>query len=122
MLRHLLMAAVILLSSGFAQAEVSDKAPSVTQLWLAPLVLCALAVLAGWACKRWFVFLLSGGYLALAYGTYDLVSDPYVGPALVAEQGSIYIGSAYGSVVVSLLGCAIGIVLAFRRRKKNNGV
>lgn len=121
MLRHLLTAAVLLLSSGLAPAEVSDKAPSVTELWLAPLALCAFALLAGWVRKRWFVFLLSGVCLALAYGTYDLVSDPYIGPALVTEQGSIYIGSAYGNVLVSLLGCAIGILLAFRRRQKTNG-
>lgn len=122
MLRHLLTAAVLLLSSGLALAEVSDKAPSVTELWLAPLALCTLVVLAGWARKRWFVFLLGGVCLALAYGKYDLVSDPYVGPALVAEQGTVYIGSAYGSVIVSLVGCAIGILLAFRRREKTNRV
>ncbi|MFT3734522.1 MAG: hypothetical protein QM776_05815 [Rhodocyclaceae bacterium] len=116
------MAAVLLLSSSLALAEVSDKAPSVAKLWLMPIALCALAVFIGRARKRWAIILLTVICLALAYSTYDLVSDPYVGPALLAEQGTMYIGSAYCGAIVSLTGCLIGALLAFRGRGKTSGV
>lgn len=122
MLRHLLSAAVFLLSSGFAFAEVSDKAPSFTELWLIPVAVCTAAVLSGLARKRWLTVMFSGVCLALAFGTYDLVSDAHVGPALIAEQGTFYIGFAYGSAIFSLLGCAVGILLAFRRKGQTSGV
>ena len=99
-----------------ALAEVSDKMPTITQLWLQGLIGAILLLLL----IRRFIWASILGFCVVpffAFASYDMLADPFVGPAIMKEQGTSYIVSAYGSVVLMFAGLAVGIYLNLKRNK-----
>ncbi|WP_339414555.1 hypothetical protein [Pseudomonas sp. EA_35y_Pfl2_R5] len=85
-----------------ANAEVSDKIASVSNMWtvalLSGLVASALTL---W--KKWFLLLgvaFSALYLS---ATIDLASDQSLAKAIIAEQGSLYFPQSYITSLIPLL-------------------
>ena len=119
-LRALLLVAVLLgiavLFPVAAAAEVMDKEPTLLAMWVWALLGGALGVL-GWGFRWW-----AGAALAVLptlyfVGLHFELTDPYVGPTIVAEAGRRYFLLSYGAVAVFMLLHAVGLWLSFRRRK-----
>ena len=97
-------------------AEVSDKLHSQPELWLqgfgvgvVMLILCTY---------RPFLLILIWAPVVSLFGwaTHELFADPYVGPAILQEQGMIYQVISYVSVLLVIAGGIIGFVLGLRKR------
>ena len=101
---------------GAALAEVSDKVASVPSLWITAFAAGALALLAGRYKLLLGVALLPIS-LFLVAASLEPVLDPYVGPAVVQEQGEAYLASVYASCAVILSLHLFGLWLGFRRRR-----
>ena len=106
---------VLLLLSQTAAAEVSDKLPSLEQLWATGALVGAAALVAG-SYRPLFGILLYCLALVVAYGAHQTLVDPYVGPAALAEQGDAYWWASYGSSFIMFFGAAIGVGLGLRKR------
>ena len=52
-----------------------------------------------------------------SYSVYDVLSDPFVGKAVLIEQGEGYAVSAYSSVALLIFGLVAGTVLNWWREK-----
>jgi hypothetical protein len=99
-----------------AAAEVSDKIPSHAALWGVCSVVGVLSLAAG-AFRPWLgIFGIAYALLVLMVSHADL-TDPYVGPAILVEQGQSYALSAYGSPALTFVLSAIGIMVGLRRRR-----
>lgn len=102
-------------SPGFA--EVSDKVSSIPEHWMVALPVAAIMLLA--ARWRWWLALpLALPLLALICAGLALPTEPYIGPALLQEQGWPYFGSLWGSDVVMAAGLGVGAWLGWRRRSR----
>ncbi|AQW30100.1 hypothetical protein ACEQ38_15940 [Ralstonia syzygii subsp. celebesensis] len=100
-------AAALLLVSGPAYAEVSDKVPSIHELWLAGLAAGVVCAAAGWFRHRLLWVLLP--LAALFFVSLLLeIHAPDVGAALYREQGAAYYAQAYLAFGLVLLGGWIG--------------
>lgn len=97
-----------------AHAEVSDKMASIPELWIQGIV-CAVILLALVRWSVWFSILAIITITVFSVATYETFADPFIGPAIMKEQGVAYAVSSYGSVVVMFTGFVIGVVL--NRRK-----
>ena len=98
-----------------AHAEVSDKMPTIAELWIQGAIIgAALFFAARW--KVWLAVISLTVAVLLAYGAYDLVNDPYIGPAIRAEQGARYVAAAYGSGIIPVGAVILGLCLAYRRK------
>jgi hypothetical protein len=100
-----------------AFAEVSDKVPSISNLWIMGFSLGII----GFFLSRYRIWAgiligLVSIFFCLAY--YDVISDPFVGPAIRNEQGNLYIFSVYGSIVLMLSPLFTGFVIRYLRNKK----
>lgn len=100
-----------------AYAEVSDKLPTIPSLWTHAIILGGLSFLASYI--RWWVPLL---FLPVSFvfgtGSAAIVTDPHVGPAVIAEQGNIYAVSAFGAAFFIFFGQGLGIWRGVKIRKK----
>ncbi|MEA9585918.1 hypothetical protein VC279_06275 [Xanthomonas sp. WHRI 10064A] len=99
-----------------AVAEVSDKMPTTTHIWIITLVASAVcAALTAW--RPWAgvsVAVLPAFWLT---GLLLEMNSPDVGPYLSAEQGRSYYIQAYLAVGVFVATLVFGLRLALRRRK-----
>ncbi len=107
-----LAVASVLLLPTVAAAEVSDKIPSIGFLWLESLAFAGLAVVLA-RLRWWLPAVLLPVTLVFVAGSLDQMSDPYLGPAIWAEQGWPYVISLYGSSALFVL--AQGAALWFGR-------
>jgi hypothetical protein len=107
---------LLTLVSPEVMAEVSDKAASHLQLWVEGIVVGGLALVAG--VFRPVLGILIGLLFGLLFGyaAYDTFVDPYIGPAVLAEQGEIYRVSVYASPTLCVLGAFIGAFFGLRSR------
>jgi|GEM_PF-1644151 len=96
------VATAITLAPRAARAEVSDKIPSVCFLWIEALAFAGLALVLA-RLRWWLPALLLPVTLFFIIGSLDLMRDPYVGPAVWAEQGWPYVASLYGSSALFIL-------------------
>jgi hypothetical protein len=92
-----------------------DKEPTLLAIWTWALFGGVLGAL-GWRFRWW-----AGAALAVLPAVYFIgrhfeLSDPYLGPAIVAEAGRRYVLFSYGAVAVFTLLHVAGWLL-FRRRK-----
>ena len=101
---------LLLLVSEPAFAEVSDKMATMSQLWMQGVIVGSVLLLLIWW-SRWFAIL--GIPVAMFFGlaSYSTFSDPYVGPAIINEQGIPYIISSYGSSALIFIGVIVGVLL-----------
>ena len=101
-----------------ALAEVSDKVASVPQLWLTGVLAGVVAFLAG----RYRVALgaiLLPVSMFLIFAGLEPIRDPFVGPAIISEQGQTYVVAVYGSAIILLALHLAGLWLGWRRRYRH---
>ena len=107
---------MLLFLSSPTLAEVSDKVLSIPQLWthgiIGGVILFMLIRYSAW-------FITLGLAVVLFFGlvAYETIADPFVGPAIVKEQGNTYIVASYGSVILIVLGSIVGVVANIKRRR-----
>jgi hypothetical protein len=100
-----------------ALAEVSDKVSSIPEHWIVALPVAAVLLLA--TCWRWWLALpLALPVVALIWSGVELRSEPYIGPALMQEQGWGYFISLWSSDFIMAAGLAAGAFLGWRRRSR----
>lgn len=100
-----------------AFAEASDKVSSISEHWIVALPVAAIMLLA--ARWRWWLALpLALPLLVLIWGGLALPSEPYIGPALLQEQGWPYFGSLWASDLVMAAGLGVGSWLGWRKRSR----
>ena len=100
-----------------AYAEVSDKLPSMAKLWTQAILLGGLSFGASYI--RWWLPLIFIPFSFIyGWGSAAIVTDPHVGPAVLAEQGNIYGVSAFGAAFIIFLGQGLGIWRGIRIWKK----
>ena len=97
-----------------ALAEVSDKVASIPQLWLTGVLGGVVAFLASRYRVALGVILLPVSLFLIFVGL-EPVRDPYVGPAVVSEQGQIYVVAVYVSAILLLALHLAGLWLGWRR-------
>jgi hypothetical protein len=99
-----------------AFAEVSDKMPSIWQLWLQGGVIAVLLFALG-RIRLWTAAIAVAVAFFIAFGSYDMVNDEHVGRAVRAEQGTPYVAAAYGSAALCIVAGAAAVVGALRARR-----
>ena len=98
-----------------ALAEVSDKVASIPQLWISGTLAGIVVFLASrYRFALGAILLPVSAFLVFA--GLEPIRDPYVGPAIAAEQGQIYVVSVYGSAIILLGLHLVGLCLGWRRR------
>lgn len=106
-----------LLIASPACAEVADKIASLGALWTWTLGLNIAAFLLAFV--RPLLGLIVVPFAAfLAWGAYEEMSDPYVGPAILSELGQDYILGAYASAGVGVVGPLVIVLAWWTLRKK----
>ena len=113
MRRHMNKSVIyLLLVSNSAYAEVSDKIPTQSSIWLAGISIGLLLVLLlVWS--KWINVLaipIVIFFFMFAFGT--LHSD--IGPAIIKEQGVPYIVALYGSASFAFVCLVLGNILRAR--------
>lgn len=99
-----------------AWAEVSDKVPSIGFLLGQAAIFTVIAFVA--ARYRWWLALVGLAWgLMMLWGSFDLLSDPFLGPALRQEQGDRYFMFAFAGDIAVVLGALAGGVLGWRRQQ-----
>src|SRR5262245_28882633 len=88
-------------------AEVSDKVPTLRNIWVATAVI-SLACLFATGRKRWAAFATLPVIAFWALIITSEIRDDYVGPAIVSELGRSYVMQAYIAAVTPVLFLAIG--------------
>jgi hypothetical protein len=101
-----------------AVAEVSDKVPTMTGLWIFPGIVVSIAFVAGVIRPYFALFFLPIGSLYAWFILSDLLHDPSVGPAILQELGDTYFISGYVSILVGVVGPLIiwAVLRRFRPR------
>ena len=90
-----ILSLAVMLFPASAFAEVSDKMPSITRIWIEGAIVGVIGFfLARYRIWAGLIFGLVTFFFCI--GTYDLTSDPYVGPAIIAEQGKPYLFASTG--------------------------
>lgn len=97
-------------------AEVSDKMPTQSGLWITGLVGGTVAALLLRSSKRLNILAVPL-VLLFFYFAYDTLAQPDIGPAIIKEQGTPYVMALYGSAVLVLMGIIVGNVLNKMKRK-----
>jgi hypothetical protein len=102
--------AILLLVPVSVFAEVSDKMATQSELWITGLVGgIVLSAMVRWS--KWLNFLAIPIVVLFFYLAYDTLAQPYIGQAIVKEQGKPYIYALYGSSIIVLTGVVIGNIL-----------
>lgn len=114
MLRALFLLFTLTPAIGFA--EVSDKMATISELWLQGLIVGAiLFALVRWS--HWYSVLAAVVVIFFFIASQKTFTDPYIGPAIMQEQGNRYKVASYGSVCLMLFGILSGLFINRRRRK-----
>jgi hypothetical protein len=111
----LLASLFLLLAPGLVRAEVSDKIATIPQLGLSAILVGSLLLLLSRAWVRAGLILLPVTAL-LAYAALEPTLDPYVGPAILAEQGSVYYFASYAAAAALVMLHVLGLWLGRRRQ------
>lgn len=110
----LIICAAVLIP-GVGHAEVSDKLPTLAQIWVIAVSAGLICLVAGYF-RGWLAALIAvlpiGWFLSL----FSEMHSVDIGPALMAEAGWAYYVHAYLAVLLMVvLGC-VGWMLGKRRR------
>ncbi len=98
-------------------AEVSDKIPTIASLWTQAIILAILSFVTSYI--RWWTPLVFIPFsFIFSWSSAAIVTDPHVGPAIIAEQGNIYGVSAIGAALIIIIGQGLGIWRGLREWKK----
>ena len=106
----------LILIPSLAFAEVSDKMPSISKILFEGMIVGCVGFLLGrfriWTGAIFFIFTLF-----FCIGTYGLISDPFVGKAIIAEQGAPYLIAVYGSIALMIIPLITSILLRYKKVK-----
>ena len=104
-----------------AMAEVVDKVASPQVMWWQATVLATATAVAGLFGRvvLGLMFLLGAW---LAWGIVDLLLDPVLSDAIHHELGGAYRCTAFGSVILMLLGATAGVLVARWRKTCRGGL
>jgi hypothetical protein len=101
-----------------AFAEVSDKIASIPELWLQGAIGGAvLYFLVRWSI--WFGILALLVVAFLGAVSYETLQDPFVGGAVLREQGTQYVVASYGSATLMAVGVLLGATINYRRKHRD---
>jgi hypothetical protein len=92
----------LLVTASDLQAEVMDKEPTLAHIWTVALALGILGA-AAWRWKKWAGWPFSLAAALFAWSIVAEFTDPFVGPAILAEAGRMHIISACSAVVICAL-------------------
>ena len=116
------ISSVILLCSSPAMAEVSDKQPSVEELWIIALMIAgAFIALAAW--RPLFALLCAPIALCYAFFQFQELGDAQVAAEIRNELGVSYFAHSYLTLAVIILAppLAGAAFLLYNRRSKSTG-
>jgi hypothetical protein len=108
------LGAALLSFSTNATAEVSDKIPPRTVVLAWPFV-CFVVTALAWSSRRRLGGLATLFVTVPAVALLSELGDPFVGPAIVEEQGLAYVAAAWDSIFAILTGSSYGIRRRGRR-------
>ena len=114
---RVVFATISLITASAAFAEVADKEPTVGWLWGGALAINLIALVLERSRPKLGLIVLPIAAL-LAWGGYDELTDPYVGPAIRSEPGHGYITTSYLTYALALLGPVIIVLLHARLRRR----
>ena len=97
-------------------AEVSDKIPSIPNIYISAICVGLAAFSLSWF-RWWFVFLGLAAGVFFAIGAISLWQEIGMREALISEQGNKYFVALGLEPVIVILGAILGFMLA--RRKTN---
>ena len=100
-----------------AFAEVSDKVPSILGLWVVGVGVGFLGFFSA-KYRIWAGAIVGVVSIFLCISHYRVISDPFVGPAIVKEQGNLYILSIYGSMVMLIAPLIAGFLFNHSKHRK----
>jgi hypothetical protein len=109
---------VLFAPAGFA--EVSDKIPSVTRLWIEGAGAAVAGFLAARFTRWWWLIPISFAGL-LAFGAWDMFSDAHLAEAIRREQGSYYELSLWLTAALPIAATLLGFLLR-RTHARQRGV
>lgn len=107
----------MLLIPAIAAAEVSDKIPSMGFILGQGVVVAAVALVLAWF-RWWLAFLGVGVGVLMLSGIWDMWQEPYMGAAILNEQGPQYFVVAIIGALFVLGGAFGGVVLGKRKAPK----
>ena len=108
---------LLLFFSLHANAEVSDKMNSQAGLYFSGFLTgCLLALLIRWS--KWANLIAWPLVGLFFYFAYETLADPFVGPAIIQEQGVAYVFASYGSGVLVLIGAIYGNCLSLKANNR----
>ena len=112
------LVAIIALCPVFAYAEVMDKEHSIVtiSLWY---TFGTVAVALAARYRPWLLLFVLPSVGFFFAGQLAEILDPYVGPAVAAETGALYIGVSWVAPVLVLVGGGIGFFFRSRHAKTN---
>ena len=101
-------------------AEVADKEPTITAVWIIAAVICFIGFLIC-RCHRVAGFLAVTFATLWAWAIFSELHDPYVGPAIVRELGQGYVTQAYLAALIPFFAVAIGFWRRGRDANRGRG-
>jgi hypothetical protein len=108
---------VTLAAASDLHAEVMDKEPSLAHIWKVALALGVVGAVA-WRWNKWAGGLASIAGALFAWSLYAEFTDPFVGSAILAEEGRAHIASAYMAAFTCALLHLAGAILGSRARSR----
>ena len=108
--------ALLLLPPSIGLAEVSDKMPTISSIYITAISVGVVAFLLAWF-RWWLVFLGLLAGIAFAIGTTSLWQETAMKEALITEQGMKYFIALAFQSIFAFTGALLGFALA--RRKSN---
>ena len=106
---------ILILIPELAFAEVSDKVPSITRLWLVGVIFGSLGYFSA-RYRIWAGIIIGLIAIFFCVAHYGVISDPFVGPDIRNEQGNPYVLSVYGSIALML----VPLIIGFLHKHLNN--
>lgn len=110
-----LIISVATLIPGLVHAEVSDKLPTLVQIWIIAASAGLLCLVAAYF-RGWLAALLAATPLAWFISLFSEIHSADIRPALLAEAGQTYYVQAYLAALLIVVLGYVGWVLGKRRR------
>jgi len=112
-----LLVLIVILFPATAFAEVMDKEPSAWEVLAWGAIGGVLTYLAA-RYRPWLLLLVLPLPVFFLFGVASEISDPFVGPAIIAEAGPSYIHFFSAAVVLIAVALLLGFALRLRSRAR----
>ena len=111
-----LLGLLLLVVPAVGHAEVMDKEPAVSAVWLWA-VLGGASGASAWAVRWWLGLPISVVVGLLFASVWGELTDPFVGPAIRAEAGMGYVWNVMGATATTLALHVLGALVGRRHRR-----